>query len=483
MLALVFALIATNPATYGAVPNDGLDDGAAFRSALAAACGAGGDHLLEVNTGTYDLTQESGKLGSLNVSACSGLSIRGKGRAATRVRMIPKYMSAGQDWYLINIDSSSSDVEIADLVLDGQKAGFSSLGATAEQVHLIRGNVVDRMDVHDADLVDSFGDCMKMIDVDDLSVVNVRCRGSRRDGIGSHSGSEDVRIVASSFSGISDNQISTEGGGGNARWTIVANSTGAPGSGSTISLDLSNGLKDVAVVANTINDSNVQLYEVERAALVGNTFSTTGTSSTGPLYLKGAVTYTTVSNNSIHSLGTGSETYCLRVATLDAARDPHSLSITGNVCQHAGSAGFNITSGLGRLALDANVIRSLASSGGTGIAVGQVWSADQRAVAIGGNVVTNEGSGVVLSGASATNASYDDIALVGNAVHSTKSGSYGVETSTWNHSPYNIPYPTRCRSDGNILDVTSTKHRNTGTVSPAPGPTEGCIPRGTDVVP
>lgn len=475
MLVMVTAIAATIP--VGVAPGDGVDDGPGLRAALATACVT--DHLLDLRgipPGVYDLTQEDGKLGALNVTGCS-VAIVGHSRVATRLRMIPKYMAPSADWYLVNVDGGSADVEIADLTLDGRRDAFAALGAVAEQVHLVRPYNVSRLDVHDVDLVDSFGDCVKNIGTHDGGFVNVRCMNARRDGIGSHDNSTDIRIVASSFSSVSDQQIATEGSGGNKRWTIVGNSGGIHNGGAAY--DLSNGASDFAVVGNVVEEGAIQLYGVDRFAVVGNVLPQYVTTSAEPMLLYGRNADVAVVGNVVLRAATSVGTACMGATYIDAARDPSALVFVGNLCRHASPYGLMVTSGTGRMVLSSNLMLSTAPSGGVGFYAGAMGGA-VRGISIDGNVASNELTGFNVEGLFG---SMDDIALVGNSAVSSKPVSSGSYTTVYNHAPYSIPHITRCRADANVFDVAGPAIYNTSTVSPYPTGTQGCTLRGTDAVP
>ncbi|MEK9644294.1 MAG: right-handed parallel beta-helix repeat-containing protein [Alphaproteobacteria bacterium] len=475
-MILAFLIAATVPT--GVTPNDGNDDAAGFRSALATACGAGGDHVLDLTqlaAGTYDFTQESGKLGSLNVSGCAGLTVRGLG-AQTRLRMIAKYMASGSDWYLFNVDSSSSDIEFADLTLDGSRAGFEALGALAEQVHLIRINGASRVSVRNVSFEHGFGDGIKALSLDDLSVADSRFRDLARGGIVGHSGVTDARIVGCSFDSIVDQHIQTEGAGGDARWTIAGNNFGAS-TGLVMDLGSSSGsgAVDITVTGNTFDDGRIQMYGLERFTFSGNTI----TASTGTaLYLKGKVRDGVIANNSILS---SASAYAVNVEALDTTRDPTRLLFSGNVIRHSGSVGLRVISGLGAIAVSGNHIEDTSTSTtSTGIQIGNTIAANQRGIVLAGNNVINQGAyGINVSVGNNASSSQDDITINGNVVVSTKSGAKGVYN--WTNNAAGIPYPTKCRGDGNVLDVAGTKWTTVGATSPAPTSAQGCREHGDSV--
>ncbi len=475
MLVFLALLAATNPVAYGAIPNDGLDDGTAFRAAAAFACSVNGDHLLEVPAGTWEISREPSKNGGLNLTNCVGLSIVGKGRAASRLRMLPWVMPLSSDYYLINVDGGSVDIEIADLTLDGRRDEFEANGSTAEQVHLIRTYNVQRIDVHDADLVESFGDCMKNINADDVGVVNVRCRGSRRDGINSHSLSTDVRIVASSFSDISDQHIATEGSGGNKRWTLVANSHVGNGEGFTH--DLGTGAEDIILLGNTIYDGTVQSYQTDDIVIVAN-IATMNTNVGVPFALKGKNANGVFVGNIVNAIGLDSEASCLRIAAMDIARDASSIVVAENVCTHAGPNGFYISTGAGRFVLDANITRNIGTmSTGAGLGISALLPGSTVAdVVVSDNVAVDEAVGINVN----ASRPFDNGAISGNSVRSTKPSSKGIYTQ-WGNS-YGTPPPRKCRVDGNVFDTLGPKITNTPASPPyTPYPGDGCYPHGDQV--
>lgn len=468
-IAFAYILASTNPGRY-AVPNDGLDDGPAFRTALTRACAT--DHLLKIPAGTFEISQESGKLGGLNVTSCAGLSIVGEGRSATKLRMVPRPMSVGEDYYLVNIDGGSSDIEITMLTLDGRRAEFEATKSTAEQVHLIRTYQAKRVDVHDADLINSVGAGIKAIDLNDISVSNVRFHGHGRGGFEAHSNTTDVRLVGNSFADIADQHIAQEGGGGNSRWSIVANNHGPHGTGSGLVYDLGSGATDLAMIGNTIVDGGVQGYSLDRFAVIGNVFDQSEVSGGTPLYFKGGNHQGAILGNVLRSEGSVGEAYALRVASLDNARDPYSLAIVGNVATHAANTGFHLVSGLGRITIDANVISSTQDATSYGIAISNLLNKDQRSITVSDNSITNEDTGVVVSVGSCATCTQDSIAINGNTVHSTKPGARGFYNET--HTHLGIPYPSMCRGDGNVMDVLGLTWAKVGTANPQPNEVEGC---------
>ena len=468
-IALAIIIASTNPGR-SAVPNDGVDDGPALRAAITRACAT--DHLLKISAGVFEISQEPGKLGGLNITGCSGLSIVGEGRNATKLRMIPRPMSRGEDYYLINIDGNSSDIEVTMLTLDGRRAEFESTNSTAEQVHLIRTYQAKRVDIHDADLINSIGAGIKAIDLNDISVNNVRFRGHGRGGFEAHSNVTDVRLVGNSFYDIADQHIAQEGGGGNSRWSIVANNHGPHGTGSRLVYDLGSGATNLALIGNTIIDGGVQGYSLDRFAFIGNIFDQSEADGGTPLYFKGGNHQGAILGNVIRSESIVNEAYALRVASLDDARDPNSLAIVGNVAMHAANTGFHLVSGLGRLTVDANVISATQDNLSSGIAVSNLLNKDQRSVVISDNSITNEDTGVVVSIGACTTCTQDAIAIGGNAVFSSKLNARGFYNETHNH--FGIPYPSMCRGDGNVMDVLGTTWAKTGTVNPQPNEVEGC---------
>lgn len=132
LTATVRAAGCFDPADFGAVPNDGVDDRAAFQAAVDAAIGAQGEVC--IGPGNWDITRNpapgASNIGSIRVVGANGLTIRGAG-PATQLRML----GSGNlgDWRLIDIREGSTGVRVFDLYLDGSRR-FQ----TEEQTHLLQ---------------------------------------------------------------------------------------------------------------------------------------------------------------------------------------------------------------------------------------------------------------------------------------------------------------------------------------------------------
>jgi hypothetical protein len=455
------------------------DDGPALRALISAACAPGGSHVVDLAPGTYLVGQEPGKLGGINITGCQGLTMRGS-RHGTRLKMISRYMGVSEDYYLINIDGGSSGIELREMTLDGDRAGFSAAGALAEQVHLVRTYNVQRIDLRDLEMIESYGDCMKNINADDVGIIGVRCRGTNRDGINSHSGSEDVRLVGNSFSGVSDQHVATEGAGGNKRWTIAANSHGVHNGGFVY--DFGSGASDFAVVGETWADGMLQSYGMERLVLVGNVAHNALAASASSLVLfKGKNVDVVATANALRQQATQSDGSCINVQYLDTARQPEGVVLSGNTCTHDSGVGILASTAKGLINVDANMIRSKAASGGIGVEVWGYGSSPApavRNVVVSDNSIDNEWRGVYLPAQYGT---YDDVAVAGNVVTSAKTGS----TGTWweAYTSNSVPHASRCRVDGNVLGVVGTTINNLSVPGAPPAAPLGCWPRGTDAVP
>jgi hypothetical protein len=153
-----------DPVDFGAVPNDGGDDRAAFQAAVDAAIAVQGEVC--IGPGNWDLTRNpllgAANIGSIKVVAANGLTIRGAG-PATRLRMLGSGNNA--DWRLIDIRQGSTNVRVFDLYLDG-----SQRHTTEEQTHLLHltgpvsGITIERVRFDLPQILgEGGGDCVRLL--------------------------------------------------------------------------------------------------------------------------------------------------------------------------------------------------------------------------------------------------------------------------------------------------------------------------------
>jgi hypothetical protein len=209
-----------DPAAFGAVSNDNLDDRLAFQAAVDAAIAAQGEVC--VGPGNWDLetdrTAGVNFIGSIRVAGANGLVIRGTG-PATRLRMLGSGDNA--DWRLIDIREGSANVRIADLWLDGSRRS-----QTEEQTHLLHlngpvtGVTVERVWFDLPRIAgEGGGDCIRLLGGAGAEVNNVILRqltGVRcdRSFVGVQRGVRRVLLQDSTSVEVGDQSIDFEPTGG-----------------------------------------------------------------------------------------------------------------------------------------------------------------------------------------------------------------------------------------------------------------------------
>jgi hypothetical protein len=128
-----------NVAEFGAVPDDGLDDRAAFDAAVVAAL-LDGSGIVNVPCGVFDVTRTPGTLGAINVSGAHALTIRGEGPCS----VVRNVSAAPSDFSTFNVESSR-EIHFEDLTLDRVRA-FSAFDVSFDRVTL-RNPLGDALEV------------------------------------------------------------------------------------------------------------------------------------------------------------------------------------------------------------------------------------------------------------------------------------------------------------------------------------------------
>lgn len=294
LLHLLFALLATgaglgppvstaahaciDPATYGALPNDGQDDRPGVQAAIDA---HRTDATICFQEGTYDFTRGA-TLRSLNLAGARNLRLTGQG-PGTILRMNGNGNLG--DWYLIHV-IDCSNVQIDSMTLDGTLATN-----TDEQTHLIElgvgASAVENILLtnlwfnfpHPAAPLRA-GDCIRLVGEVSKPTRRVVISNSvfgecARSSIALQRASYDVVISGNQFLEVSDQHIDMEpsGTGGIERFTISGNvfNGGAQGAWH-VALAGNNpepGI-DFTFTGNVLHGRGIGLYNVERSVIRGN---------------------------------------------------------------------------------------------------------------------------------------------------------------------------------------------------------------------
>ena len=264
--ALTSATACANPADYGAIPDDGIDDGPAFRAMYASpgvmhGCAGAGHWKL----GPYRLA---------SVTLHQGQTLTGVG-PATVFDMTGD--AGGGAWYGFDVQG-------------GQLRSFSmnQIGIVnpdnAGQNHMIQISAGDSAVVSDVVLGPGggpgFGDCIRLLGTDSTHqvtravishVVALQCS---RDGIGLQHDVTSVSVVGSVFESISDQDLDYEPSSvGPVRGTFLGNIFvhASANHAYAITLSDSDGGNETIFSGNVVINGNVQMTRGDNVAFVGNT--------------------------------------------------------------------------------------------------------------------------------------------------------------------------------------------------------------------
>lgn len=162
-------------AAFGAIPNDGLDDRAAFDAAIVKATASGASHVLHIPCGTFDVGMAPVPGAAIWLISIRGLTIRGEGECTVIRELFPSpVVVATQHLFYAEY---SSGIRFQDLVLDGNLPYMTS---GPEQMHLV--NMLDAGDFTFDHVLfrDSWGDAIKMIGFHtELVVTSIDDAGAR----------------------------------------------------------------------------------------------------------------------------------------------------------------------------------------------------------------------------------------------------------------------------------------------------------------
>lgn len=464
---LLVALFATtNPIDFGAIPNDGLDDGFAILLAIDEACSPNGDHLIEFTPGVFH-AEKFDALSAIRIE-CDGLSIHGSGRYATTLVQVPKTFVGSEDYYLLHVINSDG-VEISDLTLDGSMPEMIG----AEQVHLVMTNASTRLSFSRVTFYNARGDGIKFYQTSDVSVVDCRFSTTGRSGITIHSGVYDARITSNVFENISDQYIDMEGNG-SSRITITANTF--KDGGNRIKVTLVGGSvhsQDLLFVANTVINGQVQTIYSDSVAIVANALRADGII---PIHHNGDTGKVADVANVITSTSASGQG-CIS-ATGMSGRHPKSQLAVANICEHSAGTGIKWDGGPGPFIASDNIIINPGSGNSVGLSSMTTTTEEIHGMVIADNAIINQQKSIHLT---SRNQEIEEVAISGNVVHSTKSSSVGFHHHVWNQ--IGVAYSNRCRGDSNILNVLGSKWIRTGEQAPQPLSNEDCLLHGVAIPP
>jgi hypothetical protein len=430
---------------HGAVPNDGLDDRAAFQSAIQAATASGASGVVYVPAGTFNLTRgpdgwagPGSGLEAIWLRDLSDITIRGEGRKTVLKMLVPGGISLG-DFYLIRLWTTYR-FTLRDLVLDGDRANILQAN---EQTRLI--NTLDSTDIVIDNVIFQHvnGDGIKLINDaalpvgDHVSITNSRFHDLRRCGICVQRNGGHYLFQNIWFTDIGNQSIDFEPSGPGPIDTVIdgiriyRSDNTIPG-GATLSLsghrpDL---LTKKLTVTNSYIEGLVSMVFDDEVIFVNNRVKSTTTCVEGKRYNQNII----VSNNQFDCGSQFGETAILFAQGDDIRLNnaPGYLIISNNIV-HTNDTGSAVWvegggANTGRFIIANNQFKNAAEADAYGIIVRsiQVPAEQLDGVSITGNIFDNYWAGIRLL---AQVGPIEHIVISGNTMRprTVTAGSTGVE--------------------------------------------------------
>lgn len=314
-----------NPESFGAVPNDGLDDRPAAQQAIDAAAAAGGGRVC-FGPGRFTLTRAP--IGSYNRFAALSthsphIELQGAG-PGTVLEVVGDQAKA--DLWVISLDPGAHDISIRDLTID-----TSATSNTSEQFHAIEvgsgigtGPVEDvRIDhvrfVHPSPADGTRkGDCLRFVGntpasaVRRVTVIGGTFTSCARSGIAIQRNAFDLVIQGNQFTHASDQDIDSEPSGGaddlNGSISIVGNvfrddPSVAQGDWSVTIGGVGGPMARVVVANNIFEGRGIDFYRASDVTISGNTFDATMETGYGVIEVENVADRMSVTGNTVRRRG------------------------------------------------------------------------------------------------------------------------------------------------------------------------------------
>lgn len=192
-------------AEFGAIPNDGIDDRAAFQAAIDSQASLGGGEVF-IDSGAYLLSQDGTEPWCLDISGADNVIIVGESRGS-----VVLMQAAGiAEWVRLfsSQDGPVNNFTLRSLTLDGNKANQSihehRHGALFSQATNIR--------VEDVEARNFTGDGLYFhIDTSDVLVTRVILRDNDRSGLAIGANVSRLSLTGSTLYGNANQQFDSEG--------------------------------------------------------------------------------------------------------------------------------------------------------------------------------------------------------------------------------------------------------------------------------
>lgn len=313
-----------DPARYGAIPDDGLDDRLAAQKAIAAAAVGGGRVCF--GAGRWTLTRAAA--GSYNRFAALSIhsphiEIQGAG-PGTILEVVGNQGQAAL--WVIAVDPGAQDIAIRDLTID-----TSDTWNTSEQFHAIEvGSGVGTGLVEDVRIDHVIfnhpgssdgtrkGDCLRFVGntpasaVRRVTVIGATFTVCARSGIAIQRNTYDVVIQGNQFTHSSDQDIDSEPSGGvndlNGSISIIGNvfhddPAIAQGDWSVTIGGIGGPMARVIVANNIFEGRGLSFYRASDVTIAGNTFDATMESGYGVIEIENVADRLSITGNTIRRRG------------------------------------------------------------------------------------------------------------------------------------------------------------------------------------
>jgi hypothetical protein len=281
--------------SFGAEPDDGIDDRSGLQAAIDAACDAGGG-VVRLRAGLYEVSPNP-QAGATNVDSiairCSHVRLTGEG-LSTVVQATGD--SLGRDWNLIQIRSTPVDpVPVRNIEIDNML--LSGVGAwnTPEQTHLVQVGVgpVESVSLHhlwfhhpvrqkqDLSGPEKGGDCIRLLGGPDKAVRFIQITDSQfldcdRSGVSFQREVYDTIIDSNIFLAVGDQHVDQEPSGDGALGrTVVSSNLFMGGAQGAYAVTLTGNAigqpsSEMVFARNVVFGRGLSLINVQRAVVSDN---------------------------------------------------------------------------------------------------------------------------------------------------------------------------------------------------------------------
>lgn len=323
-----------SPGECDARPDDGLDDRACVQAQIDAACANGGG-TVRFESGQYDFgrdpTPGSGHSGSIHV-ACSNLRLVGEGFSSV---LMMTGDGQARAWELVRVTAPTTNFEISDLTLASDEAFNLS-----EQTHTlafvagpVTGALVHHLRINNPVTTERSGDCIRMVGevatpISFVDIGDVLFDSCDRSGISVQRGVGGVTVHDSLFKGVGKTAIDFEPSGIGSVGPFVISGNVLERGGVSIAGQAEPAF-DIVLQGNTIRGGSVQIYQVRRVSMTGNTVESVAPDAQAVVWIQKSASEVVLAANTVRR-GPGSAAGPVIKVVADGSSAPSRVTILGN---------------------------------------------------------------------------------------------------------------------------------------------------------